>query len=616
MGINKELESEYEEIKEFLNKLESISGQVSENEISEKIKTFAKEKFGQNPPNILLWEQMAFDFTENYLENKSGWKTYFRPMLVFSNKEGKFVEYPSIKRITPQIIAYWEDRAGETKHPILRARYSNLVWDFSKKIIGKKAHYKIAQIFIDSTIEIAERGLHKYPIEMIKKLERALSLALSINDKKRIDKIKKAIIDYENKIAEDDKPGLWGFPYELLVKNKKVPLGEDEEKKIIATLEQRFEGLLKKNDIWPAKRAAILLVDYYKRTRKLKEVKRILLNLGNIIQQKAEQVSAILGSAWLEGLYHFYLKYGLKREADKISIKIKELGIKSSSDLKKVKTAVEIPKSEINELINKLIEGNLNAALERTAVYYIPRKNKVIKQLEELSKKAPTFFFTHKIQDHEGRVIASVGSLEEDIDGHIILQISQNMQFASFFLRETINALIHKFNLDEKTIVDYLYESPIFEEKRKKFFIKGINAYLNDDFLVALHMLIPQIEALIRNLAEKIGVSVLKPSRSGGFYYKTLDEILRDENMIKVLGENMCLYFRILLTDSRGWNLRNNICHGISSLETFNQIAIDRVFHVLLCLSLVKEKENKMNLSANDRLIRHHLDDFVCSRLL
>lgn len=129
--------------------------------------------------------------------------------------------------------------------------------------------------------------------------------------------------------------------------------------------------------------------------------------------------------------------------------------------------------------------------------------------------------------------------------------------------------------------------------EEKTFLFKGIKAYLDDDFLVALHILIPQIEASIRNLAEKIGAPILKPSRSGGFHYKNLDDLLTDENIIDVLGEDMCLYLRTLLTDPRGWNLRNNICHGISPIETFNQIAADRVFHVLLCLALVKEEKDR-----------------------
>jgi len=147
-------------------------------------------------------------------------------------------------------------------------------------------------------------------------------------------------------------------------------------------------------------------------------------------------------------------------------------------------------------------------------------------------------------------------------------------------------------------IKKFIYEKfkqnpPIFDEKRKEFFIKGIEAYLNNDFLVALHVLIPQIEALIRNLAEKIGIPVLKLSRSGGFNYRTLDELLRDENIVNILTKDMCLYLRVLFTDPRGLNFRNNICHGISQIEDFNQLVADRVFHALLCLSLVKEEKKK-----------------------
>ena len=160
-------------------------------------------------------------------------------------------------------------------------------------------------------------------------------------------------------------------------------------------------------------------------------------------------------------------------------------------------------------------------------------------------------------------------------------------------MRETLNTLIDKFKLSTEKIIDYLYESPIFDERRKEFLIKGIEAYLNGDYIVSLHILIPQIEAIIRNLSEKIGIPILKPSRTGGFFYRTLDDLLRDERTIRALGEDMCLYFRILLTDPRGWNLRNKVCHGISELEQFNQIEADRIFHALLCLALVRLKREK-----------------------
>jgi len=567
---------EHTEINKFLKYLESISEAVSEHNISERIRNFTKEKFGQDIPDILIWEQMAFDFIEKYPNEKSGWGTYFGPSFVLPNEEGKMVEYPSIQRITSKIISYWEKRAKESTHPIFKARYSNLVWDFSEKITGKKPHYSNAQLYIDSIIEIAEKDLHKYSLDAIEKLERALSLALSINDKERINRLIEAIISYERKIGEDDKPGLWGFSYEFLIKNKKVPISDDKKRAIIIDLEKRFDRLLKGNNHWAAQRAALLLVDYHSKIRK-----KILLRYGKLIQRQAEKASPLVAGAWLEELYHLYLQYGMKDEADKISNKIRESGRKAKDELKEIKIPIKIPKNELEKYINWLTDGDLKTVLQKIAVNYIP-------------KKAPiSFLSTHKIMDAEGRPVATVGSQEEDIDGHIVLQISQNMQISSIFLRETLNTLIDKFKLTTEKIIDYLYESPIFDERRKEFLIEGIEAYLKGNYVVSLHILIPQIEAIIRNLSEKVGIPILKPSRTGGFFYRTLDELLREKGIIKVLSEDMCLYFRVLLTDPRGWNLRNEVCHGISGPERFNQISADRIFHALLCLALVKEKRDE-----------------------
>jgi len=121
------------EIKKFLIELDTISKQISEKDISEKIKYFINDNFSNNPPDILMWEQMAFDFIENYIDNKSECGTYFGPMLVMPNKEGEMIEYPSIQKVTPDITSYWEKRAKESGNPILRARYSSLVLDFSKR---------------------------------------------------------------------------------------------------------------------------------------------------------------------------------------------------------------------------------------------------------------------------------------------------------------------------------------------------------------------------------------------------------------------------------------------------------------------------------------------------
>lgn len=55
----------------------------------------------------------------------------------------------------------------------------------------------------------------------------------------------------------------------------------------------------------------------------------------------------------------------------------------------------------------------------------------------------------------------------------------------------------------------------------------------------------------------------------------------------------MPFYFRLVLTEKLGMNLRNNFAHGLEKSTFFSREASDRLFHILLCLSLVKENKEK-----------------------
>ena len=572
----------YEEIGRFLSEIEQVTEPISEFEISKLIGGFIKERFKQRPPEILIWEQMAFDFLEGYSNDRTERRTYFSSKYVLMNEEGKLIEYPSIQKITPATISYWEKRAKESSHPIFKARYSNLVWDFSEKIKKEKPHYTIAQIFIDSVMEIAEKDLHESSTNVIKKLERAISIALSINDNNRINELIDAIINYEEKIAEDSKVGTWGFSYKLLINNKKINLPTDKKQKIIRNLEKRYERILKNNHYWPVENAAILLADYYFKLGNSEKVKDVLSKLENMIQAQLNQNPSFVTLARLRKLYSLYLKHALKDEAKNVLIKIEELGGRVISEIPTIEIPFEISQKEIETLIEELIEGNLEEALRKIAVYYIPRKNETIDSLKNLFQKYPlSFLSSRQIFDSDGRMIATVGPLNDDLEGHVVFRISQDMQVLSFLLRKTINALIEKFNLNAKTVVEYFYSSPIFEEKRKIFLIKGIEAYLNNDFITAIHILIPQIEALIRNLAEKMKIPVLNQSHLNGFNYRSLSSLLEEESIKNILSEDVCNYLKILLSDPRGWNLRNKVCHGISKIDDFDQMVTNKILILL-----------------------------------
>jgi hypothetical protein len=52
-------------------------------------------------------------------------------------------------------------------------------------------------------------------------------------------------------------------------------------------------------------------------------------------------------------------------------------------------------------------------------------------------------------------------------------------------------------------------------------------------------------------------------------------------------------YFQVLFTDQRGWNIRNDVCHGISPVQAFSWPMTDRIFHALLILATMRERKGK-----------------------
>src|SRR2546430_16052740 len=74
---------------------------------------------------------------------------------------------------------------------------------------------------------------------------------------------------------------------------------------------------------------------------------------------------------------------------------------------------------------------------------------------------------------------------------------------------------------------------------------------------------------------------------------KTFDDLLREEVVVNTLGENASLYFRVLFTDQRGWNIRSGVCHGITSLPAFSWPITERSFHALLVLAVLRGQEKK-----------------------
>lgn len=553
------------------------------------------EKIGEE----FVAESMAFGFMEDYKDENTGWGTYFGPMMVMQREDGQWIESPSIQLVTEAMLKCWADRAIDAKHPILRVRYAGLVWDFSHRVTGKSAAPEMARIVIDGTISIAAGRVHKYEVDVITKLGRALSLALSLNDSKRVAKVRDAIISYEDTIAEDDKRGLCGFAFDLLLEDKRIPLFEGQEEKIISELEARLERVSdtsdkSKLDPFASEATGLRLARYYRKKDKGDDVKRVLQRYGGAFLHLAESAAALVASSWLRKVHSVYLEFGMKAEADQVAIRLREVGKKCKDEMKVISGEVKIPEEDIDKYVEAMVAGGPEVALNRMAYHYVPKRDEIVKEIKRVSKEHPiSFLMPAVIQDEKGRAVAQIGSLEDDLDGHVIRQSCQDMAFSALFLGKVIGEVRKRYRIGAKKILAEVYRSPIFDLGKKPLIEAGLKAYFRHDYAVAVHVLIPQIEDAIRNLVEITGGPIYKRGRSGGLFLKTFDEVLRDERVSGSLGEDAVLYLRVLFTDPRGWNLRNSVCHGMSPADSFTPAIADRVLHSMLLLAQLRGRNSQ-----------------------
>ncbi len=295
--------------------------------------------------------------------------------------------------------------------------------------------------------------------------------------------------------------------------------------------------------------------------------------------------------AWLEQLSKLYQRYELHADAQTVLKAMMDRQPDLPEELIPLKTPVELKQSEIDEWLDTVIREDLEQSLMSLVMCFHPRLEDSRKELRELEKAHPmvaAFGGSAAIVDHEGRTVARI----DDEDGKLIRHITTNMQLTDIFLQFAFPRLIEKFDLTPTLLAQEIAKSPIWSADRLSILERGIKAYFENEPVVAIHLLIPEIEAAVRRLSKSLGIVLQKPHRNGGYVLKNLDDLLREEAVVVTLTEDTTTYLRATLTDQRGWNLRNDVCHGLSTTSALNQSVARRLMLIAFLLGLLRKQSS------------------------
>lgn len=591
------------DLRAYLNSLDLIAEPLDELAIAEKIKQILTQKVKVISNKLDRAEYIAFYFWPNNSDSAKKENRYYYPMMSGTSEDGQVFDFPDARHVDLEVIDYWKTRANESKHPSLTCRYADLALDFELRINNGKFDYKMAQKVIDATLMICKLCLDD-GLGCKQRLERALIISKLISDVPRQKQVQEAIIETEDKFAEDDKPGLWGYGFKwLLLDISQAQLLNDEQKnKLLDDLNNRLTRLTNTENpsSWNVECAVVLLAKFYEMEKDEHKLDLLLQQLESAYRRNIHANSdGLLIVNYLEKLTEVYRQYGqytfAKNAIQRIKSEMSNLGQHTKFDFHKLSVDLKIEKDDIENILTGIFGKKRNNKLEsirnRIAIYYIPRKDKVEEQLKEIAAKHVFVHLgNHSIISEDGFSLAKYGSIDEDFDRHLLNQFSQNLHFQTAFLHLALNELT-KLKKPEQ-VYEILAKSPVFREEDKGYLMKVLSEYWTGDYLSSSCLMIPLIEDGIRNIYRLNNLSFITVNTDGGYDVKSLNSLL-EEGLIRqiygVLGDHLVYYLRVLLTERIGWNLRNNYAHGINK-NYFSRVDVaDRLLHVLFCLSLVRK---------------------------
>ena len=598
---------------DMLAQLDSDASPVSESDVHHRISALRAALIGdgETPSSAMEAELIALAIHAYGDSDANPWDLHFGPMWVRRTKDGASWENPSLSAVTTEVLAYWAERARAATHPVLRARYADLLWELPKRIEGAVRDVSMARVATDAYLDAAARLLYGDGTGSIDAAQRALVLSLAISDAARIERSRDTLIALEPQVTDETGLGMFGFCFETFLEppHPKVRLTPEQSAKLVADMERSLATLSASapSEYVPsgAERAALLLAAHYRRRGEAEHVARVICAYRDAVVRMEGTAAPMVYVHALETLYGQMLHFGLRAEADALNERIRIAGIASAAEMKSITVTRDIPREQVDAFVEGILQGAPRRILATIAIAFIPRRRELEPALQAQAVAAPMLaMMTKSITDRYGRIVAVIGPVDADGEGRYIEHLSWHIDFNVPWLREVIRRGLSAISgragdendegaspprLSGDDIVDFICASPCFVDERRPLIQAAIDAYVRADAVTAVHLLIPQIEQAVRQAAILVGAPIYNQRRGGGLSLRTLDELLRDSTLTETLSADITTYLRALLTDARAWNIRNKVCHGMVDADSFTMSVADRVLHSALTLALLQE---------------------------
>ena len=424
--------------------------------------------------------------------------------------------------------------------------------------------------------------------------ERALCLALMLRKpaNSRFEEIKNALIYVLRNATAQER----FFPIQVYELIKKHRIQKDNAEEIA----NKFESIA--NDFYHSK-------DFYAARVYYSEAAELFKMLGDIkwialIVKKAECFSeeadiriSIDNPSYIAAT-EFYkdaiLVYRTipkdKRDSYNVDNKISEIHKKINEYGKKIldeMVTIDVGNIDITEYVKRSedrVKGKeyLDALLIFANICGQVKYKDILEEAAQQIKNHPLqAMFSKNTIDSDGRVVARKPEMGEDSDSQQVAvsqqAIEQYIILITLYVQASILPALNILHVEhcfrESDFIALAQQSAIIPQERARLFGKGLFAGYNYDFITATHILVPQVEHMIRYHLKKAEEKTTTLDKIGVETENGLNTLMNLVLVNDVFGEDLAFEIKSLYCEPSGPNLRNSLAHGLISEDDCYSVA-------------------------------------------
>ncbi|MYB63135.1 DUF4209 domain-containing protein [Candidatus Poribacteria bacterium] len=586
-----------------LNTLESLYDHIESSSLTEfnklnitdTIRKFRDAKLEANDTEAAEKAQWEIHFLSFYFTDGE-----IRPNVERVYENGKVSIYPSLDLFDEKVYECLRKRLKETKHPKLKAHYAQILWNSPKT-----KHNDFAKTAIDCYLEYLadyeQSGSEDdyYVHEICEVMKNTYSIGL--HSKYKIDQLKSRLLHFIHKFSLNDPFFVRNFISYMLEKRKGFK-------------KEDFEGL--ENICWQIAESfsndADIAISYLRLGEKIDQklqnqshewIRRIAEhNEGQMkLFEKAPEVALVFCMKAI----HNYKQVGDSVKQKELENRYSEL--KKSTKYHTIKTEFDIKdfliatQDYVREFVKKATSEDIIRVLISDKIL-LSTKSEIESSVRESMRMSPTVHLLPKvITDRNSNVVQHFDTPDE-LKYHSLLE-SYKLQLETskiHFIRAILIEAISEKKLTIRNLLQGLNKfcwygkipnwveliAPALNE-----YFEQVMFYLDypernkPNFVLCLDSLTLKIEGLFRELCRISGVQTTYHKQDHAnrqiAFEKDIEMLLREKAIEQLFDEDDILFFKFLLVEKCGYNLRHKIAHA---LLPFDQYHFDLMNLMILAL--------------------------------